>query len=107
MNNHGKKSCSSGVWQVEKGGTHDIKKEKSSYDTIIQEARVKYDLHMKSDHKLCIAHPGLSLSMKKVEGFLLEMMLHLGNMQAPVMCREGLELANSLWLEELQHKKKS
>ena len=80
---------------------------RSAYDTIIQEARVKYDLHMKSDHKLCIAHPGLSLSMKKVEGFLLEMMLHLGNMQAPVMCREGLELANSLWLEELQHKKKS
>ena len=34
--------------------------------------------------------------MVKVEALLLEMILLLADMQAPVMCREGLELVNSL-----------
>ena len=86
---------------------------RGAYDTIIQEARVKYDLpaqvklgketislYMKPDHKLCIAHPGPSLPMKKVEGFFLEIILLLGDMQTPATsCREGLELANLLYKE--------
>ena len=75
----------------------------------MHESRAKYDLpkevplikkmllgHLRLNHKILVAHRGPSSPMKKVEALLLEMILLLGNMHAPVTCQEGLELANSL-----------
>ena len=75
----------------------------------MHETQAKYDLpkdvplikktllgHLRLNHKILVAHQGLSSPMKKVEALLLEMILLLGNTCTPVMCQEGLEMANSL-----------
>ena len=82
---------------------------KGSLDSIIEEAREKFNLPMevklnkknirscfKPAHKNFVAHRGTSSPMVKVEALFFEMLLLMADMQAPVMCREGLELANSL-----------
>ena len=82
---------------------------KGSLDTIIAETREKFDLpmeveinkyticsHLKPAHKIHVAHQGPLLSMVQEEALLLKMILLLADKQAPVTCREGLELANSL-----------
>ena len=82
---------------------------KGSLDTIIAETREKFDLpmeveinkyticsHLKPAHKIHVAHQGPLLSMVQEEALLLKMILLLADKQAPVTCREGLELANLL-----------
>jgi len=51
---------------------------------------------LKLNHKLLIAHTGPSSSMSRIELLLLDMILQLSDMNAPVTCREGLELVISL-----------
>ena len=51
---------------------------------------------LKLNHKLLIAHPGPSSPMSRIEPLLLDMILQLSDMNAPVTCREGLELVRSL-----------
>jgi len=76
---------------------------KGTYDKIINHAQAQYNIPehtklskkmifswLKPNHKLLIAHPGPSLPMLKVELILLEMLLQLSDMNAPVTCREGL-----------------
>ena len=50
----------------------------------------------KPNHQLLVAHPGPYSPMIKIEPLLLDMLLQLSDMNAPVTCREGLELARSL-----------
>ena len=79
---------------------------KGAYDEIIKCTREQYNLPehtdinkktilscLKPKHKLLVAHCGPSSPMLKLEPLLLEMILQLSDMNAPVTCREGLELA--------------
>ena len=77
---------------------------KFAYDAIIKEAQVKHDSQLvktlssvfRNQSQLCTAHQGPSSPMMKVEALMLDMILLLGDMRAPVTCREWLELMNLL-----------
>ena len=52
-----------------------------------------------------VAHPGLTSPMEEVEDYIVEIMTQLAEMQVPITCHQGLELANSLILETSTAKK--
>jgi len=94
-----------------KSESHKMKKQvrKGAYDEVLIEAHHKLSLPddvtiskltiqscFKPNHQLLVAHPGPYSPMIKIEPLLLDMLLQLHDMNAPVTCREGLELTRSL-----------